>query len=194
MTRTNGTIPKKPQPASAGAVPSIPAPRRDRFGEVAGWTIRMTGGRWGFLTALATVVLWAVSGPFFHYSNDWQLVINTGTTIITFLMVFLIQNAQNRESKAVHLKLDELILAVKNARNEMIDIECLTEEQLDRLGQRYRRLAEHHHKHLEAALEDKVVEVEGDIGQVAVRVDHVERKVEDVEHRIEQGTSKPRAD
>ena len=88
-------------------------------------------------------------GPFCHFSNNWQLVINTGTTIVTFLMVFLIQNAQNRESKALHLKLDELILSGRRARNELIDIELLTDEQLDRLGERYRRVSEACHRNLE---------------------------------------------
>src|SRR4051794_20532886 len=89
--------------------------RGDLFCRMAAWTIRATGGRWGFLSAFAVVLIWAGSGPFFHYSDNWQLVINTGTTIVTFLMVFLIQNAQNRESKAVHLKLDEIIRALANA-------------------------------------------------------------------------------
>jgi low affinity Fe/Cu permease len=136
-------------PSSTSARPRRPIAWRDGFESVAGWTIRFTGGRWGFLLAILTVVVWAASGPFFQYSSDWQLVINTGTTIVTFLMVFLIQNAQNRESKAVHLKLDELIRAVKQARNELIDIENLSAEQLERLGERYRRLGECHHHKLE---------------------------------------------
>jgi low affinity Fe/Cu permease len=127
--------------------PELPKPKHDLFTRVAGWTIRATGGRWGFLTALGTVVVWGAMGPFCGYSENWQLVINTGTTIVTFLMVFLIQNAQNRESKATHLKLDELILAVNRARNELIDIEQLTEEQLDLLAERYHKVAElHRHK------------------------------------------------
>jgi low affinity Fe/Cu permease len=111
---------------------------------MASWTIQATGGKWGFVTAFGVVAAWAISGPIFRYSDDWQLVINTGTTIVTFLMVFLIQNAQNRESKAVHLKLDELIRAVKNASNEMIDIEHLNEDQLDFLAERYHALARAH--------------------------------------------------
>jgi low affinity Fe/Cu permease len=114
----------------------------DRFTRLAGWTIRATGGRWGFLFAFATVLIWALLGPFCGFSENWQLVINTGTTIVTFLMVFLIQNAQNRESKAIHLKLDELILAVKRARNELIDVEHLTEDQLDLIAKRYKKVAE----------------------------------------------------
>jgi low affinity Fe/Cu permease len=116
--------------------------RSDVFTTVSGWTIRATGGRWGFGLALLAVVVWAITGPFFRYSENWQLVINTGTTIVTFLMVFLIQNAQNRESKAIHLKLDELIFSIREARNELIDVEHLTQEQLDRLAARYTRVAE----------------------------------------------------
>ncbi len=122
----------------------------DLFCRISGWTIHATGGKWGFLTALLVVVLWAILGPIFHFSDDWQLVINTSTTIVTFLMVFLIQNAQNRESKAVHLKLDELIRAVSTARNEMIDIENMTEEHLDQLSARYQRIAASHRKVIEA--------------------------------------------
>jgi low affinity Fe/Cu permease len=85
------------------------------------------------------VVGWAVTGPVFHYSDTWQLVINTTTTIITFLMVFLIQNTQNRDGRAVQLKLDELIAAVKDADNDMIDIESLSEVQLERIARRYER-------------------------------------------------------
>ncbi len=124
--------------------PRIPKFKSDLFTRVSGWTIRVTGGRWGFLSALAIVLIWAAAGPFFRYSQNWQLVINTGTTIITFLMVFLIQNAQNRESKALHLKLDELILAMREARNELIDVEHLTEAQLDQLAERYSKVADRH--------------------------------------------------
>jgi low affinity Fe/Cu permease len=116
--------------------------RSDVFTRVSGWTIRATGGRWGFGLALLAVVVWAITGPFFQYSANWQLVINTGTTIVTFLMVFLIQNAQNRESRAIHLKLDELIFSMREARNELIDVEHLTQEQLDRLAERYTKVAE----------------------------------------------------
>ena len=120
----------------------------DLFTRLAGWTIRATGGRWGFLFAFGTVLTWALLGPFCGFSENWQLVINTGTTIVTFLMVFLIQNAQNRESKAIHLKLDELILAVNKARNELIDIEYLTEEQLDLIAERYKKVAEQYQHRL----------------------------------------------
>lgn len=88
------------------------------------------GSTWSFVAAIVVVLAWAVTGPIFHYSNAWQLVINTGTTIVTFLMVFLIQNSQNRDSVAIHLKLDELIRAVADARNGMVDLENRSDEEL----------------------------------------------------------------
>ena len=134
---------KKVQDVSTkNGCPAIPVVQKDAFTRFSAWTTRATGGRWAFLLAFGTVIAWAISGPYFHYSDNWQLVINTGTTIVTFLMVFLIQNAQNRESRAVHLKLDELILAVRNARNEMIEIENLTEEQLEKLSERHHTRAQ----------------------------------------------------
>src|ERR1700755_3446141 len=86
-----------------------------------------------FIFALLTVIVWGVSGPVFKFSDTWQLVINTGTTIVTFLMVFLIQNTQNRDTEALQIKLDELIRAVEPARNRLIDLEDLTEEEMDRI-------------------------------------------------------------
>jgi low affinity Fe/Cu permease len=115
---------------------------RKFFTAVATGTARHVGSPWSFLAALLIVVLWALSGPVFGFSDTWQLVINTGTTIVTFLMVFLIQNTQNRDAVALHLKLDELILAVKEAHNELIDAEHLDEEQLERLTRQYREVRE----------------------------------------------------
>ena len=88
------------------------------------------GSPWAFLAGVAVTIIWGATGPLFHYSDTWQLVINTGTTIITFLMVFLIQSTQNRDSKALHLKLDELIRAVASARNRLVDLESCTDERL----------------------------------------------------------------
>jgi low affinity Fe/Cu permease len=99
-----------------------------------------------FLGSIILIVLWGASGPVFHYSDTWQLVINTGTTIITFLMVFLIQNTQNRDSKAIHLKLDELIKAIRGARNSIIDLDRLTDDQLRRLEDEYKKLGGPTHK------------------------------------------------
>ena len=98
------------------------------------------GTRWAFLIALLLIVGWIVSGPYFHYSDTWQLVINTATTIITFLMVFLIQNTQNRDARAIHLKLDEIIHSIHTAHNEMIDIEKLPDDELQELSKHYERI------------------------------------------------------
>ncbi|KUY30319.1 low affinity iron permease family protein [Elizabethkingia ursingii] len=101
-----------------------------------------TGSSSAFTIALAIVIIWLLSGPFFNYSETWQLIINTGTTIITFLMVFLIQKSQNKDSKAIQLKLNELIAASKDASNRMVDIEDLTEKELDQLHQYFVTLAQ----------------------------------------------------
>lgn len=98
------------------------------------------GSPWAFTAAILIIAVWAATGPLFHFSDTWQLIINTGTTIVTFLMVFLIQNTQNRDAKAVHLKLDEIIRALKRARNEMVDLEDLADEELDKLEGQFRRL------------------------------------------------------
>jgi len=100
------------------------------------------GSAWAFLVAALAIVVWAVLGPHYHYSDTWQLIINTGTTIVTFLMVFLIQNSQNRDARAIHLKLDELIRAVNGARNKLVDLEDLSDEELDRLQHQFKRLQE----------------------------------------------------
>lgn len=95
------------------------------------------GSPWAFILSLVSVFIWALLGPHFNYSETWQLVINTGTTIITFLMVFLIQNSQNRDSKAIHLKLDELIYSLKSARNDLIDLEDCTDDEIDKLKKEF---------------------------------------------------------
>jgi low affinity Fe/Cu permease len=100
----------------------------------------IVGSPWSFLLAVLVIVAWAVTGPIFHYSDTWQLVINTGTTIVTFLMVFLIQNTQNRDARAIHLKLDELIKGNRRARNAMVDLENCTEEELNELEKEFARV------------------------------------------------------
>jgi low affinity Fe/Cu permease len=105
----------------------------DRFSRAAQWTSQQCGRAHTFIAAIVIIIAWAVCGPAFHYSDTWQLIINTGTTIITFLMVFLIQNTQNRDTAAIQLKLNELIRANENARNRMLALEDLTENQLKRL-------------------------------------------------------------
>jgi low affinity Fe/Cu permease len=100
------------------------------------------GTKWAFLAALILIVGWLISGPYFHYSDTWQLIINTRTTIVTFLVVFLIQNTQNRDARAIHLKLDEIIKSIDQAQNEMIDIEHLSDDELQKLTDKYQKVRE----------------------------------------------------
>jgi low affinity Fe/Cu permease len=102
----------------------------------------LTGSTWAFMVAAGVVAVWAVSGPLFGFSDTWQLVINTGTTVVTFLMVFLIQRSQNKESRAVQIKLNEIVAAIEGASNRLIDVESLSERELDVLHKHYERLAE----------------------------------------------------
>jgi low affinity Fe/Cu permease len=114
--------------------------RQDLFRQFAKHTAEAVGTPAAFFAAVLLILVWAGTGPFFHFSDTWQLVVNTATTIVTFLMVFLIQNTQNRDSRALHLKLDELIKATARARNSIIDVANLSEEQLKRLEEEYRKL------------------------------------------------------
>ena len=109
----------------------------EHFGHVATRTASWVGKPAAFVTAVLAVLMWGLLGPHYHYSDTWQLVINTGTTIVTFLMVFLIQNTQNRDARALHLKLDELIRSVHAAHNDMINIEKLSDEELAVLAKKY---------------------------------------------------------
>ena len=109
----------------------------DPFRTFASKASYVVGTKWAFLAAALLIVAWAASGPFFHYSNTWQLVVNTATTVVTLLMVFLIQNSQNRDARAIHLKLDEIIRSIQPARNEMIDIEKLSDEELQALSKKF---------------------------------------------------------
>lgn len=124
--------------------------KKNFFERFANWATIATGSSAAFLTAAAVILIWIVTGPVFHYSDTWQLIINTGTTIITFLMVFLIQKSQNKDSKAIHLKLNELIASHQGTSNRMVNIEDLTEKDLDHLNRFYIRLS-------------KLAENEGDI-------------------------------
>src|SRR5207245_2086898 len=137
---------------------------RELFRRFAQITSQAVGSSWAFILAVLIILIWAVTGPMFHYSDTWQLVINTGTTIITFLMVFLIQNTQNRDAKAIHLKLDELIRGVEGARTRLVDLESLTDEELDQLQKDFERIharAEHGKR-----VTDEVAEAEEEIGDL----------------------------
>jgi low affinity Fe/Cu permease len=133
------TMPKQKQNAQDRTRAGRPS-AADWFGRMAATSSAIVGSRWAFLIAVLTILVWGITGPLYHYSDTWQLVINTGTTIITFLMVFLIQNTQNRDAKAIHLKLDELICAIDAARNQMIDIEDLPDSELAQIALRYKEM------------------------------------------------------
>ena len=124
---------------------------------VASWA----GSPLAVVAAVAIIVIWAVSGPFFGFSDFWQLTINTGTTIVTFLMVFIIQNSQNRDSRAVQIKLDELIRATTHAHNSLLDLEELTEADLEKFRDHYCQLAQHARKH-DLNVGDAIAELEAE--------------------------------
>jgi low affinity Fe/Cu permease len=119
----------------------VPEQIHNLFRKFAHRVSELVGSAWTFLVALAVVTLWALSGPAFAFSDSWQLVINTGTTIITFLMVFLIQNTQTRDAQAFHLKLDELIRVVKGARKGLVNLESLSDAELKQLQEEFDRLS-----------------------------------------------------
>jgi low affinity Fe/Cu permease len=119
----------------------------DRFSRLASRISAWLGSKWGFGCAVSFVLAWALSGPVLHYSDFWQLIVNTVTSIVTFLMVFLLQNTQNRDARAINLKLDELIRAVDNARNHMINIERLSDAELDLLEEQFTRIRQRHQQH-----------------------------------------------
>jgi len=118
----------------------MPKKRSDLLETFSYQVTRLSGSSYAFLLALGAIVIWAITGPLFGFSNTWQLVINTGTTIVTFLMVFLIQRAQNKDAVAIHLKLNEIVAAMEGASNRLIDIEDLSESEIGALHNYYRQL------------------------------------------------------
>jgi low affinity Fe/Cu permease len=118
-----------------------PTKSKSWFNRLAKWTARVAGRPSAFGLAVAVILVWIYTGPFFGFGDTWQLVINTGTTIVTFLMVFLIQNTQNLDSEAMQVKLDELIRAIEGAHNVLLDLEQLEEDELDGIREKYQRLA-----------------------------------------------------
>jgi low affinity Fe/Cu permease len=137
--------------------------RKSQFSNLAKWTARAAGHPATFVGAVVVIILWAILGPYFRFSDTWQLVINTGTTVVTFLMIFLVQNTQNRDSAAVQLKLDELIRATQGAHNAFLDLEELTEEELSRIRVKYEALADQARQNrLQGLLDVDTPEMDGD--------------------------------
>jgi low affinity Fe/Cu permease len=126
----------------------------EAFRKFAHGTANVVGSAYAFVAAVALIVGWVVAGPLFDYSDSWQLVINTSTTIITFLMVFVIQNAANRDARSIHLKLDELIYATKGAKNSMIDLGRMSDRQLEALEHQYERLCDMEDHEIKAELDE----------------------------------------
>jgi low affinity Fe/Cu permease len=126
------------------------SPMNEAFRKLAHKVSQLVGTSWAFIIAITLLLVWAITGPIFNFSDTWQLVINTGTTIITFLMVFLIQNTQNRSDAAIQIKLDELLRGTKGARTSLVDIEELSDEELDKLHKQFEKL----HKKLNHSHED----------------------------------------
>ena len=129
----------------------------ERFSRVA---TEATGTSTAFLLAVAVILIWILTGPLFHFSDTWQLVINTGTTIVTFLMVFLIQRSQNKDALAIHLKLNEIVAALEGASNRLIDVEDLTEEEIKTLHKHYQKLVDMAKKDLQLTMSHSVEEAE----------------------------------
>jgi low affinity Fe/Cu permease len=152
----------------------------DVFSRAALWTAAYCGRAYTFLAAVLIIILWGATGPFFGYSDTWQLIINTGTTIVTFLMVFLLQNTQNRDTTAIQLKLDELIRANENARNAMLTLEDLTEEQLRTMKARFAELAD-----VPTSTQDVLRETREHLKQIHEKTDTVGQKVEHLEEKVQ---------
>jgi low affinity Fe/Cu permease len=121
---------------------------------------KATGTSMAFILAFSVILVWGITGPLFHYSDTWQLVINTGTTIVTFLMVFLIQRAQNKDAQAIHIKLNEIVAALEGASNRLIDVEDLTEEEIETLHKHYQRLVQMAEKDIKLTLSHSIEEAE----------------------------------
>src|SRR5215510_7132763 len=141
------------------------------------WTARITGHPIAFVVAVAVIVVWAITGPMFSYSDTWQLIINTGTTIVTFLMVFLIQSTQDRDTAAIQTKLDELIRAIEGAHNALLDLEELDDKEIEHIRRDYRRLAEEARKAIAKGMKDT------DCQEI---VHEMEEEAEEVEAKVEQ--------
>lgn len=157
------------------------------FERFANSVTQATGTSIAFGVAVILILAWAATGPFFNFSETWQLVINTGTTIITFLMVFLIQKSQNKESKAIQLKLNELIASVKGASNRLVNIEDLNEEELDQLHKLYIRLSLQSRQAQDIKSSQSI---ETAIDEIGDKVETIEEKVEDIADKVDDMSEK----
>lgn len=153
------------------------------FERFANSVTQLTGTSMAFIVAVLIIVLWAASGPFFNYSETWQLIINTSTTIVTFLMVFLIQKSQNKDSKAIQLKLNELIASLKGANNRMVNIEDLNENQLDELHEMYMNMAKvtksRSEKISSSGIEKQITTIDSKVGTIGTEVGKVNEKIDE---------------
>ncbi|HEX7313245.1 MAG TPA: low affinity iron permease family protein [Pyrinomonadaceae bacterium] len=156
-----------------------PSKSTSLFTHFAKWTARATGRPAAFVSAAAIIVVWAVTGPLFGFSDTWQLVINTGTTIVTFLMVFLIQNTQNRDTEALQVKLDELIRVTKGAHLVLLDLEELDDKQLDKVRDTYEKLAAKAREDLKHGKDDTGVPDLGDEDEDRALLESKESKAKD---------------
>src|SRR5438477_12674777 len=155
-----------------------PTHSKSWFTRFAKWTAKATGRPLTFALAVLVILIWGVTGPIFGVSDTWQHIINTGTTIITFLMVFLIQNTQNRDSEAIQVKLDELIRLSKGGHNVLLDLEELEEEELDRIRASYCKIAQEARAKLRRGQRDTdVPEVKQEIGELKREVEQIKRRV-----------------
>ena len=153
-------------------------PQQAWFTRFAKWTAKATGRPFTFTTAVLVIAVWAVTGPIFGFSDTWQLIINTGTTIVTFLMVFLIQNTQNRDSEAIQVKLDELIRLSKGGHNVLLDLEELEDEELDRIQANYRKIAQQARDELRRGVPDTgVPEVEHELHHIKQELKQVKKQL-----------------
>jgi low affinity Fe/Cu permease len=149
---------------------------KEFFNKAALWTSRQAGRVSTFVVAVLIILVWAVTGPIFHYSDTWQLVINTGTTIITFLMVFLIQNTQNRDTQAIQIKLDELIRVTNEARNGLINLEDASEEKLQEVKEEFSKVKEDSIDGRLEGVEEELDDSQEELERVKRDLDEVRRK------------------
>jgi low affinity Fe/Cu permease len=152
---------------------------REPFRKLAHSTSEAVGSPWAFIIAVLVIVGWAITGPIYHFSDTWQLIINTGTTIVTFLMVFMIQNTQNRDAHAIHLKLDEIIRASKGARNQLMDLENCTEEELQQIDAQFKLIRAKAANARDQA-EQTNSDVANELDDIHQTVEHAEKTVRDV--------------